>query len=664
MNNNELRLQSLLLPDKGVCDVAELYYHEYGNAVDFDGYFNLFAIDKWRKYTAIDNLHLSLKCRGFSELRLMNRREEIGSVELCPSELREYDIEFPYMDESFSRDFWFRLVKSEVTIGDKPRNEKLSEDSREEKICKDTSKDNLKETQQLKDENTNSEASEKVNPEVSGYYYTKTEGLELRTVNIAADICTFKREDYILRNITQLKERIFDREELEAAEHFKVYVVDNGQSLDKDEAVMRLKEECRGRFIIIPNKNVGGAGGFTRGMIEAIKTREQEGWTHVVLMDDDAVNEPDSIVRTYALLRTLREEWKDCAIGGAIMREDFPYILHESGGVLKNCIGIPYREHNDLRDYDNCTVDYLMKPQNEFNMFSGWWYYCVPLSTIGEDNLPLPVFVHYDDIEYGVRNKDRGLIYLNGIGIWHRPFGITISPINIYTDVRNRLVTLAIHQPEAFATVPGVVKEVFIPLAAYLVRYRYKDVRMLKRAVEDFLKGPEFLMDTDPIEILKSVSGMGIKSEPLETAKDISEEERQKVRHFIDELPPENILQMGLAKREKKLKLINLLPLKKYKLNIISLAESPYRYLEYFGFKKQIIVEPYTDKIIAVKLSFPELFKCGFTCVGMSIKVLRNSRKIAKRYQQAFPEMTSLGFWERYLGMDKEDKGQAVTEQK
>lgn len=50
-----VQLQSILFPDSHVCQVEELYFHRYNQIqeterIDFDGYFNLFYIEK-RKNT-------------------------------------------------------------------------------------------------------------------------------------------------------------------------------------------------------------------------------------------------------------------------------------------------------------------------------------------------------------------------------------------------------------------------------------------------------------------------------------------------------------------------------------------------------------------------------------------------------------------------------------
>lgn len=68
---------------------------------------------------------------------------------------------------------------------------------------------------------------------------------------------------------------------------------------------------------VIPNDNVGGAGGFTRGMITAMEQNPKA--TNILLMDDDVAVSPESIKRTYNLLRILKPEHREDMISGAML---------------------------------------------------------------------------------------------------------------------------------------------------------------------------------------------------------------------------------------------------------------------------------------------------------------------------------------------------------
>lgn len=46
-----MRLQNIRFPEPDICREEELYFHRNGEWIDFNGYFNLFYIEKRKKYT-------------------------------------------------------------------------------------------------------------------------------------------------------------------------------------------------------------------------------------------------------------------------------------------------------------------------------------------------------------------------------------------------------------------------------------------------------------------------------------------------------------------------------------------------------------------------------------------------------------------------------------
>lgn len=86
------------------------------------------------------------------------------------------------------------------------------------------------------------------------------------------------------------------------------------------------------KITIHPNKNVGGAGGFTRGMIESME--QPEDITHVLLMDDDVIILPESIRRMYYLLSMLKPEFDEYFVSGARLCYEEMNIQHEDIGFV------------------------------------------------------------------------------------------------------------------------------------------------------------------------------------------------------------------------------------------------------------------------------------------------------------------------------------------
>lgn len=142
----------------------------------------------------------------------------------------------------------------------------------------------------------------------NSYYELEIDG-DLNDVELVLSTTTFKKEAFIERNIGLVKEQIVESAD-PIAEHFHMYVMDNGRTLDAE----KLTSD---RITVIPNDNVGGAGGFTRGMITAMEQDPKA--TNILLMDDDVAVSPESIKRTYNLLRILKEEHREDMISGAML---------------------------------------------------------------------------------------------------------------------------------------------------------------------------------------------------------------------------------------------------------------------------------------------------------------------------------------------------------
>ena len=122
-------------------------------------------------------------------------------------------------------------------------------------------------------------------------------------------ICTFQREKEVRRDVGLILDRLIECSESCLYHHAQVFISDNGQTLETDEF-------HNDRVHIFPNVNAGGAGGFTRTMIESVY-RSGENFTHIILMDDDIELYPPVIERTYRLLQMMKDEWARAVVGGA-----------------------------------------------------------------------------------------------------------------------------------------------------------------------------------------------------------------------------------------------------------------------------------------------------------------------------------------------------------
>ena len=524
----EIQLQSILMPSEEICKVSELYYHENNGQINFDGYFNLFYIEKRKAYTNIEKLFLALRLKGFSSLALYRNREKLQEISLEAEKEKTYKIPLPYAEHKDGV-FWFSLADG------------AAYDLGEEAIGREGAEKETMERDAMEKEAAEKEIMGKKEwfgrkPEGEiffGMYIGEINERLVSPVNIGIDICTYRREPYVLRNLTQLKERLLEREELNAAFHIRVYVADNGKTLGSHQKIQEICAGSQGKIRIFPNKNAGGAGGFTRGMLEILADKEQYAMTHVLIMDDDAVVEPDALVRLYGVLSTLKPEWKEAAIGGTLMREDYPHILFCAGEVWENGKIKNPEKNLDVRDFSTASCSYLTGTGNEHRWYSGWWCCCYPLATVRADNLPLPLFIHRDDIEYCLRNMDKGILFFNGIGVWHKGFELAFESSTLYYDIRNELIAITLYGTGNVKKT--ALKFVTKALTVAAIRMRYQDADAVYQGFLDFLKGPKWLWRQDPAELNRKARGIASQYQPIEKVmEELPEEERAGLQRQLD----------------------------------------------------------------------------------------------------------------------------------
>lgn len=86
---------------------------------------------------------------------------------------------------------------------------------------------------------------------------------------------------------------------------------------------------------IFRNKNYAGSAGFTHCMIESCFLNTAALFTHIILMDDDALIFPEVVELTGALLGILKEEYSFYLVGGAFLIKELPNI-QQWNGAFKN----------------------------------------------------------------------------------------------------------------------------------------------------------------------------------------------------------------------------------------------------------------------------------------------------------------------------------------
>lgn len=316
----------------------------------------------------------------------------------------------------------------------------------------------------------------------NSYYELDVDG-ELNDVELVLSTTTFKKEAFIERNIDLVKNQIIGSND-SIADHFHMYVMDNGRTLDAE----KLSGD---RIQVIPNDNVGGAGGFTRGMITAMEQNPKA--TNILLMDDDVAVSPESIKRTYNLLRILKPEHREDMISGAMLNYEIGEDQWEDiGNMTQQGTFAGCKPPLRLTLFEDLIYNEMYTPTKwqRNNMYAAWWYCCIPISVIEKNGLPLPVFVRCDDAEYGIRCKT-GFITMNSLCVWHMSFFERYNAaVERYQTTRNTMIAQA-----TCGMAPGAdfMRELHNNIRLELKKFGYANAELCLDAFEDFLKGPSFI---------------------------------------------------------------------------------------------------------------------------------------------------------------------------
>ena len=440
-------------------DEKSLYLSEAQN-VDFATYLNGCSYRKWKKYTKAGNAVLYLDIKGdfllnpvgYSKNIITIERTEYASIEYRIEERKIIRFAFP---ENTDQILGFEVhTRGECTI-------------------------------------------------YGGYYAVVCQPEDINPVVLSLATTTCRKEAFIKKNVELLKGEILDADEEDIRNNIYIHVVDNGRTLTE-------KDIFGEHVFFLLNNNTGGAGGFSRGMIESIHQTPKA--THVLLMDDDVLMLPESIVRTYKLLTLMKEEYADHFISGAMLYYEEPNRQHEDIGTITSdclfCSLKPKFNHDFLNDNLDNENDFI-KQKNEY---AGWWYCCIPVNVIEKNGLALPIFIRCDDMEYSLRCK-ANIITMNGICVWHMGFVTKYNAaFDKYQQCRNLLIDKSCSDILKNVDVFNFVEKSY---RTEMLKFNYDAAELIVRALEDYLKGPAFLKKDRGEAIVKENAKLNDQLIPL-----------------------------------------------------------------------------------------------------------------------------------------------------
>jgi len=416
-----------------------------GREASFGAYFGAFPAGYWRRWTDVSEVRLSIRLSGGATVAVYksNARGNPQRVRLIHSADGEIDVDLTLVPFGDGGWYWFDLYASDGAV-------------------------TLRSAE---------------------WSVASTHARKDGTASIA--ITTFNRPDYCVAQLHALGaddglKDVIDR----------VYVVDQGSQLVSDQPDFAAAEAgLGGRLSLVRQGNLGGSGGFSRGMAETLRAGESD---YVLLLDDDVVSEPEGIARAVAFGDFARIP---TIVGGHMFSMHEKSCLHAFGervnrykfwwGKIENTF-----DHHDFSLSPLRTTPWLH--QRVDVDYNGWWMSLIPVEALRTVGLSLPVFIKWDDAEYSLRAADKGIptVSLPGAAVWHVPWVDKDDAIDwqAYYHQRNRWLAAMLHSPYRQggelprASLTGDIK--------HLLQLQYSAVELRLKALEDLLQGPDHLHAT------------------------------------------------------------------------------------------------------------------------------------------------------------------------
>lgn len=269
-----------------------------------------------------------------------------------------------------------------------------------------------------------------------------------------------------------------------------VFVMEQGTDKVADGPGFAAAEKALGeRLRLIEQGNLGGSGGYARGQLESLRKGSA---TYTMMMDDDVVAEPDGIVRAVTFADLAR---RPTIVGGHMFSLFSRSRLHSFGEIIQ-----PYRfwwmsPKDAYNDWDfgarNLRSARWLHKRQDVD-FNGWFMCLVPRQVIDEIGLSLPLFIKWDDSEYGLRARAAGYptVTFPGAAVWHVPWTDKNDSLDwqAYFHQRNRYIAALLHS--GYPRGGGLLKESLAHDLAHLVSMQYSTVELRLQALEDVLAGP------------------------------------------------------------------------------------------------------------------------------------------------------------------------------
>ncbi|MCH3975799.1 glycosyltransferase [Bifidobacterium tibiigranuli] len=319
-----------------------------------------------------------------------------------------------------------------------------------------------------------------------------TGSISTASTTLSIAITTFNRAKYCMRQLRTIAHEPALVERLDT-----IYCTDQGTDLVRNQpGFKQVAEELGSRLTYLRQTNMGGSAGFSRGMYETLKAGTS---SYTLLLDDDAISEPEAILRALQFADYTRHP---TIVGGGMLHLDNRTVLYTQGERFNP--HTVWMDPSQGLDYNHDFARFPLRDSPERHRridsdFNGWWMCLIPTAIMKEIGLSMPFFIKFDDTEYALRAAEHGYhtVCLPGVAVWHQAWHDK-DPSRTWEEYffqRNRWICGLLHCPKpsrrfAFEMLYGDVN-VGIKLVYSALRLRHMGLR-------DILRGPQYILESMP----------------------------------------------------------------------------------------------------------------------------------------------------------------------
>ncbi|MGH3874730.1 MAG: glycosyltransferase [Pseudonocardiaceae bacterium] len=568
--------------------------------VSFAAYFNAFPAGYWRRWTPLRTLHLRLDVEGAGRVDVYRSKHDATPIHVHGALVagrREFDIELDLTPFEAGGWYWFDLSTEdgELTVH-------------------------------------------------SGGWHAPIPAPGRAAVTIGMP--TFNRPTDCVATL-----RAIGSDQLVRSIVTAVVIPDQGVRKVRDQDGFAAAQAALGdRLRIIDQPNLGGSGGYARVMYEALEHTDCE---QILYMDDDIVLEPDSILRAVAFSRFAR---RPMLVGGQMLQAQARSRLHAWGEIVdrqrmrwNKAPGTEY-DHDFAQHPLRQTAWMHRRTDVDYN---AWWMCLIPRVIAEDIGLPLPLFIKWDDVEYGLRAQAAGYptATVPGVAIWHMSFADKDDATDwqAYFHLRNRLVGAALHGTDARPT--AMLVDSLKHALRHALAMEYSTLALQEMAIRDFMAGPQALFEKLPTALgevrarcADFTDGQVVDSQQLPPPAGGPLD----VQHMLK--APTNPITIGVTLLRRLAHQLRPVDAQAQHRPQVALARADARWFVLSGLDG-VTVSTADGRGVTYRKRDPRAFRSMLArSVVLHRELAREFPRLRTRYRAAAPELTSRAGWKRVFG--------------